>query len=79
MPISPAYSSGSDHVNKNLDKKKGPQTKKTTTKSRPVQESSPEPPLCEASIVTTVLRGSQLPTSLSFYLKYIVQEETKNI
>ena len=27
-------------------------------------------------VITTVLRGSQLPTSLSFYLIYVIQEET---
>ena len=32
--------------------------------------------MCEARIVSTVLRGSQLPTSLSFYLIYVIQEET---
>ena len=32
--------------------------------------------MCEARIVTTVLRGSQLPTPLSFYLVYVIQEET---
>ena len=39
-------------------------------------ESNPSPPVREARIVTTVLRGSQLPTSLSFYLIYDIQEET---
>ena len=40
------------------------------------RESNPGPPVRESRIVTTVLRGSQQPTSLSFYLIYVIQEET---
>ena len=47
--------------------------KKKQLKLWPVRESNP---VCEARIITTVLRGSQLPTSLSFYLIYVIQEET---
>ena len=32
--------------------------------------------MCRARILAAVLRGSQLPTCLSFYLIYVIQEET---
>ena len=60
------------HVNKNLDKKGSQMKKKIMT----YPESNPRPPVRKARIVTTMLCGSQLPTSLSFYLIYVTQEET---
>ena len=63
-------------MNKKLGQKGSSNEKKQQQNQGLVWESNPGPPVCEGSIVTTVLCGSQLPTSLSFYLIHVIQEET---
>ena len=64
------YSSDS-HVNKT--KRIRPHMKKKT--KIPERELNLGPPVCEPSVVPTVLCGSQLPRFLSSTLLYVIQEE----
>ena len=48
---------------------------KKKKKKYPDRELNPGHPVCKLRVVTTVLRGSQLPSSFSFDLVYVIQEE----